>query len=34
MKYLDHVYDFIEYSGQGKQKNTANEQPAGTEKCG
>lgn len=34
MKYLDHVNDFTEYSGQGMQKNTANEQPAGVEKCG
>ena len=34
MIYLDHVYDFTEYSGQGKQKNIANEQPAGAEKCG
>ena len=23
MKYLNHVYDFIAYSRQGKQKNTA-----------
>lgn len=34
MKYLDHVNDFTEYSGKGMQKNIANEQPAGAEKCG